>query len=157
MNASSTPSRREITLPTGDIFAEGPPVKGKKPLPGAKKAEPPKPAGPSLAPPRLVKTAKPAAHAEEAVEAAAPAPPVPGAALIPGFELPGVLDVPELPLPQPAAVSAAAAIVAIPTSLLRACLPTTSSSAGTPMLRLAKTRAEHLVNNLGAIMFACFC
>jgi translation initiation factor IF-2 len=56
--------QRNITLPTGDIFAEAPPVKGKKPTPPAKKgAEPAKPAAPMLPPPRLVKTAKPAVAA----------------------------------------------------------------------------------------------
>ena len=54
--------QRNITLPGGDMFAEGPPMKGKKPAAGAlKKPEPAKPAAPLLAPPRLVKTAKPAA------------------------------------------------------------------------------------------------
>jgi translation initiation factor IF-2 len=65
---------RGITLPGGDMFAEGPPVRGKKPAPTLKKPEPAKPAGPTLAPPRLVKTAKPAAPAV-AVEEAAPQPP----------------------------------------------------------------------------------
>ena len=65
---------RGITLPGGDMFAEGPPVKGKKPTaPALKKPEPAKPAAPTLAPPRLVKTAKPAApaHLEEKIEAPA--------------------------------------------------------------------------------------
>ena len=45
------------------MFAEGPAAKGsqKKPALAAKKGEPAKPAAPTLAPPRLVKTAKPAA------------------------------------------------------------------------------------------------
>src|SRR3954470_15620669 len=53
---------RGITLPGGDMFAEGPPVKpgAKKPAPMLKKQEPAKPAAPTLAPPRLVKTARPA-------------------------------------------------------------------------------------------------
>src|SRR5438876_4528979 len=54
--------QRNIALPGGDIFAEGPPVKGpvKKGAPPAKRApEPSKPAAPALPPPRLVKTAKP--------------------------------------------------------------------------------------------------
>src|SRR5262247_232361 len=51
--------QRNITLPTGDIFAEGPP-KGKKPAPAKKAPEPPKPTAPVLPPPRLVKTVKPA-------------------------------------------------------------------------------------------------
>jgi translation initiation factor IF-2 len=68
---------RNITLPGGDMFAEGPAVKpgAKKPSASAKKPEPAKPAAPTLAPPRLVKTAKPAAPAaiEEAVQEEAPA------------------------------------------------------------------------------------
>ncbi|HEX7942400.1 MAG TPA: hypothetical protein VF488_11385, partial [Gemmatimonadaceae bacterium] len=51
--------QRNITLPTGDIFAETPIVKGggghKKPTLAKKAAEPPKPVAPSLPPPRLVK------------------------------------------------------------------------------------------------------
>jgi translation initiation factor IF-2 len=72
---------RNITLPGGDIFAEGPVAKpsAKKPAPNAKKPEPAKPAAPTLAPPRLVKTAKPAAPAastavEEPIEEEAPTP-----------------------------------------------------------------------------------
>jgi translation initiation factor IF-2 len=58
--------QRNIALPTGDIFAETPVVKGKKGGPPPKKAaEPPKPAAPALPPPRLVKTAKPVAPAHE--------------------------------------------------------------------------------------------
>jgi translation initiation factor IF-2 len=53
--------QRNITLPTGDIFAETPVHKGKKPLPAKKAPEPPKPAAPMLPPPRLVKTVKPVA------------------------------------------------------------------------------------------------
>ena len=49
--------QRKIALPTGDIFADTPVVKGKKAGP-ARKVEPPKPA-PSLPPPRLVKTIRP--------------------------------------------------------------------------------------------------
>ena len=63
---------RGITLPGGDMFAEGPVVKpgAKKPAAG-KKPEPPKPAAPTLAPPRLVKTAKPAAAPAATAEAPA--------------------------------------------------------------------------------------
>src|SRR5215510_7779358 len=71
--------QRNIALPGGDIFAETPVVKGKKPGAPAKKApEPPKPTAPVLPPPRLVKTAKPAvpapvaAEPERAAEAEAP-------------------------------------------------------------------------------------
>ena len=66
---------RGITLPGGDMFAEGPPVKGKKPSVGAKKPEPAKAAAPSLAPPRLVKTVRPAGPPlEEPLEETPPAP-----------------------------------------------------------------------------------
>jgi translation initiation factor IF-2 len=60
--------QRNITLPTGDIFAETPVVKGKKGQAAAKKAEPAKPAAPMLPPPRLVKTAKPVAVPEPEAE-----------------------------------------------------------------------------------------
>ena len=61
---------RSISLPGGDMFAEGPVAKpgAKKPAANAKKPEPAKPAAPTLAPPRLVKTAKPAAAASTGVE-----------------------------------------------------------------------------------------
>jgi translation initiation factor IF-2 len=61
---------RNITLPGGDMFAEGPVSKpgAKKPAASAKKPEPAKPAAPTLAPPRLVKTSKPAAPAATVVE-----------------------------------------------------------------------------------------
>jgi translation initiation factor IF-2 len=64
--------QRNIQLPSGDIFAEAPVAKSaaKKGAPAKKGAEPAKPAAPALPPPRLVKTAKPAA-------AAAPPPPAP--------------------------------------------------------------------------------
>jgi translation initiation factor IF-2 len=59
---------RNISLPSGDIFAETPAAKGKKGAAPSKKApEPVKPVGPSLPPPRLVKTAKPAAPPPAAV------------------------------------------------------------------------------------------
>ncbi len=51
--------QRGVVLPTGDIFAETPAAKGKKPTPPKKAPEPPKPVVPSLPPPRLVKTVKP--------------------------------------------------------------------------------------------------
>ena len=61
---------RNITLPGGDMFAEGPVVEARRQEAGAsaKKPEPAKPAAPTLAPPRLVKTSKPAAPAATAVE-----------------------------------------------------------------------------------------
>jgi translation initiation factor IF-2 len=56
--------QRGITLPSGDIFAErSAPVPAKKSA-TAKKVEPPKPAAPTLGPPRLIKTVKPVATAE---------------------------------------------------------------------------------------------
>jgi translation initiation factor IF-2 len=67
--------QRSITLPSTISFADTPaPRGGKRP---ARAAEPPKPAAPSLPPPRLVKTAKPAAPAPlaEAEPEPAPAPP----------------------------------------------------------------------------------
>ena len=72
--------QRNISLPTGDIFAETPLVKGKKGGPAKRAAEPPKPAAPALPPPRLVKTAKPAAvPAPEPAFDAEAATPVPAA------------------------------------------------------------------------------
>src|SRR5207249_1043575 len=54
--------QRNISLPSGDIFAETPAAKTavRKGAP-ARKPEPPKPAAPVLPPPRLVKTIKPVA------------------------------------------------------------------------------------------------
>jgi translation initiation factor IF-2 len=57
--------QRNVQLPGGNIFAETPAAKGKKPAPAKKAAEPVKPAAPSLPPPRLVKTAKPVAAVVE--------------------------------------------------------------------------------------------
>src|SRR6185369_4169674 len=75
--------QRRITLPTGDIFAETPIQKGKKPATAKKAPEPPKPAAPVLPPPRLVKTVKPPVApapaiepVEVAVEQTPPPPPV---------------------------------------------------------------------------------
>ena len=76
--------QRNIQLPSGDIFSETPAPKGpaKKGAPPKKAAEPPKPAAPFLPPPRLVKTAKPAAAApvpepETVHEPVTEAPPAP--------------------------------------------------------------------------------
>jgi translation initiation factor IF-2 len=64
--------QRNISLPSGDIFAETPIVKGKKGgAPAKKPAEPAKPVAPALPPPRLVKTAKPVAVSEPEPEAVA--------------------------------------------------------------------------------------
>jgi translation initiation factor IF-2 len=51
--------KRGITLPSGDIFAEGAAAKAKKSAAGKKGEPPPAPPKPSLPPPRLVKTVKP--------------------------------------------------------------------------------------------------
>src|SRR5262247_130254 len=114
--------QRNIALPTGDIFAEGPPTKGKKPAPAKKAPEPPKPTAPVLPPPRLVKTAKPApvpvaetevAHPVEAavVEAPPKAPepvPAPQPPVAPVEVAPVVHEPkPEEPPVQPVAASAA--------------------------------------------------
>jgi translation initiation factor IF-2 len=66
--------QRGVTLPSGDIFAEGAAAKapGKKPVLAKKAApEPAKPAGPTLGPPRLVKAAKAIHQAKRAAAAAA--------------------------------------------------------------------------------------
>src|SRR5215208_624172 len=65
--------QRGISLPGGDLFAERPvPSSSKKPMPGARKPEPPKPAQ-TLGPPRLVKTITRPVHAEPAHDEAAEA------------------------------------------------------------------------------------
>jgi translation initiation factor IF-2 len=123
--------QRNILLPSGDIFAETPVVKGKKVAPAKKAAEPAKPAAPVLPPPRLVKTAKPApvaappAESEPVVEEVAPAPapaeapaPEPRAAVA---EAPAAPEVPAEPHPgvrektaEPPAAPRAAPIAAAP-------------------------------------------
>ncbi|OFW29975.1 MAG: hypothetical protein A3G76_12805 [Acidobacteria bacterium RIFCSPLOWO2_12_FULL_65_11] len=62
--------QRNVSLPSGDVFAETPVVKGKKGAQSRKPAEPPKPVAPALPPPRLVKTVKPAAPVAAETEAA---------------------------------------------------------------------------------------
>ena len=104
--------QRKITLPTGDIFAETPVVKGggKKGAPPPKKAPAPvKPVAPALPPPRLVKTVKPTAVAEPEAEPAEQ--PEPGAAA-PEAEEPAEPYAPVVhaaPEATPAAEAAAAA------------------------------------------------
>ena len=94
---------RNITLPGGDMFAEGPAAKpgAKKPTASAKKAEPAKPAAPTLAPPRLVKTAKPAAPA-------VPVAPVAAAPVVEEleYEEPPPVEEPEEAPPPPVASAA---------------------------------------------------
>ena len=67
--------KRNIALPSGDIFAETPATKSKKAAPGKKAApEPPRPAAPVLPPPRLVKAVKPVVTAPPPPAAAEPEP-----------------------------------------------------------------------------------
>jgi len=112
--------QRNIVLPSGDIFAEGPAVKSKKPAPAKKAPEPPKPAAPVLPPPRLVKTVKPAPVAAPPSEPE-PAPPAPEPveAAAPPVEAPAAVETappmeaaapPPPPAPVVAAEPAAAAV-----------------------------------------------
>jgi translation initiation factor IF-2 len=115
--------QRNIQLPSGDIFAETPVVKGKKPAPGKKPAEPVKPAAPMLPPPRLVKTVKPApapiapdeADAELPVEAEPIAEPMhvpepePIAAHAPAPVADAPVEAPPVETPEPAAQVVASA------------------------------------------------
>ncbi|HJZ71958.1 MAG TPA: translation initiation factor IF-2 [Vicinamibacterales bacterium] len=64
--------QRNIQLPGGNIFADTPVAKGKKPAAARKAPEPPKPTAPALPPPRLVKTVKPAAAPAPEAEPSAP-------------------------------------------------------------------------------------
>jgi translation initiation factor IF-2 len=109
--------QRHITLPTGDIFAETPVQKGKKPAPAKKAPEPQKPAAPVLPPPRLVKTVKPAPPVAAApVAEAAPEVHEPPAPLTAAVEAPAREQVPEpetvtAPPVEVEAAPAAAAVV----------------------------------------------
>ncbi|HMJ81517.1 MAG TPA: translation initiation factor IF-2 [Vicinamibacterales bacterium] len=103
--------QRNIQLPGGNIFAETPAAKGKKPAPAKKAPEPVKPAAPALPPPRLVKTAKPvaAAPAVEPEPAAEPEPIEAAPAPEPPPEAPiAVAETPPAPAPPPAERAAAA-------------------------------------------------
>jgi translation initiation factor IF-2 len=92
--------QRGIELPKGDIFSEAAVKAVKKGAGPAKKAagavEPPKPAAPSLPPPRLIKTVRP------------PAPPKPD------VEAPPAAVAPPLPEPPPPAEMPAPAAIAVP-------------------------------------------
>ncbi|HKY21553.1 MAG TPA: translation initiation factor IF-2 N-terminal domain-containing protein, partial [Vicinamibacterales bacterium] len=110
---------RNITLPGGDMFAEGPTAKpgAKKPALAGKKAEPAKATAPTLAPPRLVKTAKPAPAAAETpveewpVEDAAPSIEEPDDVPVPIAEAEEQIEEPAAAVPpahEPAASVAAA-------------------------------------------------
>jgi translation initiation factor IF-2 len=90
--------QRGLNVPSNASFADTPmPVKGKKT--SGKAPEPPKPAAPALPPPRLVKTAKPAAL--PSTEPAAP-PAAPEQEMVP------------VPTPPPAAAPRPAAMVEAP-------------------------------------------
>jgi translation initiation factor IF-2 len=113
--------KRGVTLPTGDIFAEGAAAKVKKAAAG-KKAEPPPPPKPSLPPPRLVKTVKPVpAPVQEpeleapeqpeapAAEASVPAPwevEAPEPAAVAEHEAPAPVGAPHVPAERPEPVAA---------------------------------------------------
>jgi translation initiation factor IF-2 len=127
--------QRNISLPSGDMFADtpAPPAKGgaKKAAPAKKAAEPPKPTAPVLGPPRLVKTVRPAAApapppAPEPV--AEPEPPAPAFVEEPPLE---VLAAPvvEAPPPPPAPVVEPPAVAA-------------SASAPEPAVRPEETPTE---------------
>jgi translation initiation factor IF-2 len=114
---------RNISLPSGDIFAEAPAAKGKKGAAPGKKAEPAKPAGPSLPPPRLVKTAKPAAapppaaadapiEVVEPIEVPPPGDEIPAPVVVEAA--PPVAEVPPEPPPIAAAPPPVAPVVATP-------------------------------------------
>jgi translation initiation factor IF-2 len=112
--------QRNISLPTGDIFADTPPPArgGKKAVPTKKAPEPVKPAAPVLGPPRLVRTIRPAAPPLDATTpAAAPPPPAmepeappaqvetpPAVSVAPA----AVADVPSVEAPVPEAAAAEA-------------------------------------------------
>jgi translation initiation factor IF-2 len=86
---------RGIALPSGDIFAETPVARGKRPAP-ARKVEPAKPVV-TLPPPRLVKTAKPAAPPVAPPVSEAPPPVTPPPAPAPPQERVLHLETPERP------------------------------------------------------------
>jgi len=88
--------QRNITLPTGDIFAETPIVKGKKVGPAKKAPEPVKPAAPALPPPRLVKMVRPPAAAAPPIDE-----PEAGVAEEPS-SVPEILKAPEPPVEEAA-------------------------------------------------------
>jgi translation initiation factor IF-2 len=106
--------QRGLHVPANASFADTPaPAKGKKPA--GKAAEPAKPAAPSLPPPRLIKTAKPAILVAPPAEAPAP-PAAPEPILVPAAMPPMVEavappepPVAEAPIPAEPAVAPAAA------------------------------------------------
>ena len=146
--------QRNISIPSGDIFAEtaAAPAKGataKKVAP-PKKAEPPKAAAPVLGPPRLIKTIKPAAQptaedagrgragarepvAEEPVEEVAPPSPL----VEPSRRPEPVAEVIPEPVPVAAAPMAVEEVIEPPAPPREAPAPTACASRVVPpMLRL---------------------
>jgi translation initiation factor IF-2 len=94
--------QRGIELPKGDIFSDQAVKSAKKPTLAKKGApEPPKPAAPTLPPPRLIKTVRPPAPT--------PAPPAPVPVIEPPAPIPVVEPVVEAPTPVEVAPAAAVA------------------------------------------------
>jgi translation initiation factor IF-2 len=98
--------QRNISLPGGDMFAETPVAKGKKPpSPARKSAEPVKPPAPVLPPPRLVKAARPVVAATPVevepveVETAQPAEPTPVTSIVEVAEVEASAVQPEVMAP----------------------------------------------------------
>ncbi|HEY7502072.1 MAG TPA: translation initiation factor IF-2 [Vicinamibacterales bacterium] len=118
--------QRNITVPSNASFADAPAaVRGKKPA--AKTPEPQRPAAPSLPPPRLVKTAKPAAPV---VEPEPEPPAAPESVLIPP---PVEVAIPVEPEPAPEPVAAEPIVepppaIAEPAVAARAPEPATASA-----------------------------
>jgi translation initiation factor IF-2 len=125
--------QRRIALPSGDMFAEIPAGKGKRPG-AAKKVEPPKPAA-TLPPPRLVKTIRPRPVAEPEAGAPPAAEAYPEAAV----EAPPAPHVAE-PVP-PAPVASAAA----PAGPLPAEVPAAETSPLAPPVAEAPAGAAQVV------------
>jgi translation initiation factor IF-2 len=116
--------QRGITLPSGDIFAEGAAAKAAPKKPGLVKkgaAEPPKAVAPTLGPPRLIKAAK-AIHQAERAAAAAQAEDADAAGAEPmateDFEVPEAASAAEFL--EPAAATDAAADLDVPAVEARA-------------------------------------
>jgi translation initiation factor IF-2 len=106
--------QRGITLPGGDLFAEGAAARpvAKKPAPVKKGAEPAKPAGPTLGPPRLVKAAKAIHQAERAAAAALEVPEA--------IDEPLAVEEPEPPQPEPIEVAPPVEAAPVPEPIVEA-------------------------------------
>jgi translation initiation factor IF-2 len=147
--------QRNITLPSGDLFGDHPhpaaPKGGasKKPQLAKKAPEPPKPTAPVLGPPRLVKSAKPAAPPSAAPPPApaepAPAPVAPVVAPVPepvapAAAAPAVMEPPPAvvepepapPAPEPAAPEPVEPLVAAAPPAAAEAQPETAPVAAAP-------------------------